>query len=159
MESLTAKLLEMGVGVQESDDSIRVHTFRGQRAVNVKTQEYPGFPTDLQQPMSAMLTMAKGTSVVNETIFENRFKHLSEIARMGAHIRILDQIAIIDGVSELFGAPVTASDLRAGAALVVAGLMAKGTTEIYEPGFITRGYERLEEKLRSLGADIRRERI
>ncbi len=159
MESLTAKLLEMGVGVKETDDTIRVHTFRGQRAVNVKTQEYPGFPTDLQQPMSAMLTMAKGTSVVNETIFENRFKHLPEIARMGAHIRILDQTAIIDGVSELFGAPVTATDLRAGAALVVAGLMAKGTTEIYEPGFITRGYERLEEKLRSLGADIRRERI
>ncbi|MBQ8137350.1 MAG: UDP-N-acetylglucosamine 1-carboxyvinyltransferase [Clostridia bacterium] len=159
MESLTAKLLEMGVGVMESDDSIRVRTIGGHRAVNVKTQEYPGFPTDLQQPMSAMLTRAKGTSVVTETIFENRFKHLPEIARMGANIRILDQTAIIEGVTELYGAPVTATDLRAGAALVVAGLMAKGTTEIYEPGFITRGYERLEEKLRGLGADIRRERI
>ena len=159
MESLTAKLLEMGVAVSESDDAIRVRTIGGHRAVNVKTQEYPGFPTDLQQPISALLTRAKGTSVVTETIFENRFKHLPEIARMGANIRILDQSAIIDGVTELYGAPVTATDLRAGAALVVAGLMAKGTTEIYEPGYITRGYERLEEKLRSLGADIRRERI
>ena len=159
MESLTAKLLEMGVSVSESDDAIRVRVLRGHRAVNVKTQEYPGFPTDLQQPMSAMLTMAKGRSVVNESIFENRFKHLREMMRMGAQVTILDQTAIIDGVSELYGSPVTATDLRAGAALVVAGLMAHGNTEIYEPGFITRGYERLEEKLRSLGADIRRERI
>ncbi len=159
MESLTAKLLEMGVLVSESDDAIRVRTVGGHRAVNIKTQEYPGFPTDLQQPMSAMLTMAKGTSIVNETIFETRFKHLPEIARMGAHVRILDQTAVIEGVSELYGAPVTATDLRAGAALVVAGLMARGTTEIFEPGFIARGYEHLEEKLTALGAQIRREYV
>jgi len=159
MEALTAKLLEMGVMVSEMDDAIRVRTVGAHRAVNVKTQEYPGFPTDLQQPMSAMLCLAKGTSIINETIFETRLKHLNEIARMGARVRILDQTAIIDGVDELYGAPVTCTDLRAGAALVVAGLMAKGTTEIYEPSFIARGYEHIEEKLRSLGADIRRESL
>ena len=159
MESLTAKLLEMGVAVTDMDDSIRIRTVAGHRAINVKTQEYPGFPTDLQQPLSAMLTMAKGTSIVNETIFENRFKHLTEIARMGAQVRILEQTAVIEGVPELIAAPVTATDLRAGAALVVAGLMAQGVTEIYEPVYITRGYEHLEEKLRAMGAHIWREAI
>ena len=157
MESLTAKLLEMGVAVSDMDDAIRVRTVRGHRAVNIKTQEYPGFPTDLQQPMSALLTRANGDSIVIETIFESRFKHLNEMQRMGARVRILDQTAIIEGVSELYGAPVTATDLRAGAALVIAGLMANGTTEIYEPGYIERGYEHIEEKLRALGANIRRE--
>jgi len=147
------------VQVTDTDDAIRVRTVRGHRAVNIKTQEYPGFPTDLQQPMSALLTKAGGDSIVIETIFESRFKHLNEMRRMGARVQILDQTAIIEGVSELYGAPVTATDLRAGAALVVAGLMAKGTTEIYEPGFIERGYEHIEEKLRSLGADIRREPV
>lgn len=159
MEALTAKLLEMGVQVSEMDDAIRVRTARGHRAVNIKTQEYPGFPTDLQQPMSAMLTRANGDSIVIETIFESRFKHLIEMQRMGARVRILDQTAIIEGVPELYGAPVTATDLRAGAALVIAGLMAKGVTEIYEPAFIERGYEHIEEKLRALGADIRREPV
>jgi UDP-N-acetylglucosamine 1-carboxyvinyltransferase len=107
--------------------------------------------------MSALLTRASGDSIVIETIFESRFKHLNEMQRMGARVRILDQTAIIEGVSELYGAPVTATDLRAGAALVIAGLMANGTTEIYEPGFIERGYEHIEEKLRALGANIRRE--
>ncbi len=157
MDALTAKLLEMGVSVSDMDDAIRVRTARGHRAVNVKTQEYPGFPTDLQQPMSALLTRASGHSVVIETIFESRFKHLMEMQRMGAHVRILEQTALIEGVPELYGAPVTATDLRAGAALVIAGLMANGTTEIYEPGYIERGYEHIEEKLRSLGANIRRE--
>ena len=157
MEALTAKLLEMGVQVSDTDDAIRVRTIRGHRAVNFKTQEYPGFPTDLQQPMSAMLTKASGDSVVIETIFESRFKHLIELQRMGARVRILDQTAIIEGVPELYGAPITATDLRAGAALVVAGLMAKGVTEIFEPAYIERGYEHIEEKLQALGADIRRE--
>ena len=159
MEALTAKLLEMGVSVTDMDDAIRVRPVRAHRAVNIKTQEYPGFPTDLQQPMSALLCKAQGDSIVIETIFESRFKHLSEMRRMGARVRLLDQTAIIEGVPELYGAPVTATDLRAGAALVVAGLMAKGTTEIYEPGFIERGYEHIEDKLRSLGANIRREPI
>ncbi len=157
MEALTAKLLEMGVAVSDMDDAIRVRTVRAHRAVNIKTQEYPGFPTDLQQPMSAMLTKASGDSIVIETIFEARFKHLMEMRRMGARVRILEQTALIEGVDELYGAPVTATDLRAGAALVIAGLMANGTTEIYEPGFIERGYEHIEDKLRKLGAEVRRE--
>jgi UDP-N-acetylglucosamine 1-carboxyvinyltransferase len=156
MEALTAKLLEMGIHVSFSDDDIRVKMLHGHRAVNIKTQEYPGFPTDLQQPMSALLTRASGDSIVIETIFESRFKHLNEMRRMGAKVRLLDRSAIIEGVTELYCAPVTVTDLRAGAALVVAGLMAKGVTELHEPGFIARGYEHLEDKLRSLGAEIRR---
>ena len=109
--------------------------------------------------MSALLCMAQGNSRIHETIFESRFKHLAEMQRMGAHVQIDGQKAFIEGVPELHGAPVTVTDLRAGAALVVAGLMATGTTEIYEPGLIERGYEHLEEKLRSLGADIRREPV
>ena len=159
MEALTAKLLEMGVCVTENDDSIRVRPRGDQRAVNIKTQVYPGFPTDLQQPMTALLCMAKGTSTMCETIFEQRFKYLDELKRMGAKFKLVDNTAIIEGVSELYGAPVTVTDLRAGAALVVAGLMAKGVTEIYETSYIDRGYERIEEKLRQLGADIRREPI
>ena len=159
MEALTAKLLEIGVKVTDDDDAIRVRTIGPHRAVNIKTQEYPGFPTDLQQPISALLTTARGTSIIQETIFEQRFKHLDEIARMGATIQVVDRTAIINGTTELYGAPVTATDLRAGAALVVAGLMAKGVTEIYEPEYIDRGYEHIEQKLRSLGAEIRREPI
>lgn len=157
MDALSAKLLEMGVKVTDSDDAIRVHVVGPRRAINVKTQVYPGFPTDLQQPMSALLTTAKGTSLVTETIFEQRFRHLDEIRRMGAHVRVMDRTAIIEGVPELYGAPMTASDLRAGAALIVAALMARGTSEIYEPQYIDRGYEHIEDKLRSLGAEIRRE--
>ncbi len=158
MEALTAKLLEMGARVTDSDDAIRVRSNGQHRAVNIKTQVYPGFPTDLQQPMSALLTTAKGTSIIQETIYESRLKHLSEIARMGAQVRIVDRTAIIDGVTDLYGGPITATDLRAGAALVIAGLMAKGTTEIYEPHYIDRGYENIEQKLRSLGAVITREK-
>ena len=157
MEALTAKLLEMGVRVTENDDSIRVCPRIEQRAVNVKTLEYPGFPTDLQQPMCALLCMASGTSTITETIFEHRFKYLDELRRMGARIRLVDSTAIVDGVPELFGAPVNCTDLRSGAAMIVAGLMATGVTEIYETSYIDRGYERIEDKLRALGADIRRE--
>ena len=157
MDSLSAKLLEMGVKVTDYDDAIRVRAVSQKRAINIKTQVYPGFPTDLQQPMSALLTTVPGTSIVQETIFEQRFRHLDEIRRMGAHVRVMDRTAIIEGVQDLYGAPVTATDLRAGAALIIAGLMARGVTEIYEPGYIDRGYEHIEEKLRSLGADIRRE--
>ena len=159
MEALSAKLLEMGIRVTDSDDSIRVRSLGAHRAVNIKTQVYPGFPTDLQQPFAALLTTAKGTSSVTETIFENRFKNLEEIRCMGANIRIVGRTALIDGVTQLQGAPVICTDLRAGAALVVAGLMAQGVTEIYEPNYIDRGYEHIEKKLRSLGANIFRERI
>ena len=154
MEALTAKLLEMGVQVDEEDDCIRVRSNGKFRAVNVKTQGYPGFPTDLQQPLSALLTVAEGTSVVTETIFENRFGFLNELGRMGANTRVLDKSAMITGVERLYGARVDALDLRAGAAMVIAGLMAKGMTEIGGVEFILRGYEKIDEKLRALGADI-----
>ena len=159
MDALSAKLLEMGVKVTDYDDAIRVHVVGPRRAINVKTQVYPGFPTDLQQPMSALLTTARGTSIVTETIFESRFRHLDEIRRMGARVRVVERTAIIEGVQELYGAPMTATDLRAGAALIIAGLMARGTTEIYEPEYIDRGYEHIEDKLRSLGAEISRETV
>lgn len=129
MEALSAKLLEMGIRVTDDDDAIRVRCANtALRSVNFKTQVYPGFPTDLQQPMSALLTTAKGTSIIQETIFENRFRHLDELARMGAKVRVMDRTAIIEGVPQLYGAPVTTTDLRAGAALLVAGLMARGVT-------------------------------
>ena len=156
MEALTAKLLEMGARVYERDDSIRVKSIGAHRAVSFKTQVYPGFPTDLQQPMSALLCTATGTSTVVENIFESRFRHLAEMERMGARVRIYEQSAVIEGVPQLHGAAVEATDLRAGAALVVAGLMAQGTTEIYNTHFIDRGYENLEEKFSSLGAQIAR---
>jgi len=156
MEALTAKLLEMGAKVDERDDAIRVRSIGAHRAITFKTQVYPGFPTDLQQPMSALLCTATGTSTVVENIFESRFRHLSEMERMGARVRIYEQTAIIEGVPQLHGAAVDATDLRAGAALVVAGLMAQGTTEIYNTHYIDRGYEHLEQKFASLGAKITR---
>ena len=156
MEALTAKLLEMGAKVDERDDSIRVRSLGAHRAVTFKTQVYPGFPTDLQQPMSALLCTATGTSTVVENIFESRFRHLAEMERMGARVRIFEQTAVIEGVPQLHGAAVEATDLRAGAALVVAGLMAQGTTEISNTHYIDRGYEHLETKLSSLGAKISR---
>ncbi|NLD52272.1 MAG: UDP-N-acetylglucosamine 1-carboxyvinyltransferase [Clostridiales bacterium] len=159
MEALTAKLLEMGVSVTSQDDVINVRIKRGHRPIRLSTQEYPGFPTDLQQPMSALLTRAGGHSEVNENIFDNRFKHLDEMRRMGAKVIISGRTAYIEGVPQLRGAPVTATDLRGGAALVIAGLMASGVTEVYNPEFIARGYERLEDKLSALGADIHRERV
>ena len=158
MEALTAKLLEMGAKVDERDDSIRVRSLGAHRAVTFKTQVYPGFPTDLQQPMSALLCTATGTSTVVENIFESRFRHLAEMERMGARVRIYEQTAVIEGVPQLHAAAVEATDLRAGAALVVAGLMAQGTTEISNTCFIDRGYEHLETKLSGLGAKIWRVR-
>ncbi|MBR1408156.1 MAG: UDP-N-acetylglucosamine 1-carboxyvinyltransferase [Clostridia bacterium] len=156
MEALTAKLLEMGARVEERDDAIRVRSLGAHRGVSFKTQVYPGFPTDLQQPMSALLCTAMGTSTIVENIFESRFRHLYEMERMGANVRIYEQTAVIQGIPQLHAAAVEASDLRAGAALVIAGLMAQGTTEIYNTHFIDRGYEHLEEKLNSLGAKISR---
>ena len=156
MDALSAKLLEMGVSVDEGDESIRVSCKRRPNHVNIKTLPYPGFPTDLQQPISVLLSTAKGTSVVNESIFESRFNHIKEIRRMGANVTINDQTAVIEGVDSLTGASVRASDLRAGAALIIAGLMADGTTEIYRIEYIERGYDHIENKLISLGADIKR---
>ena len=126
------------------------------KGVNIKTLPYPGFPTDVQQPMSTLLTMAKGRSIVNESIYESRFKHIDELKKMGANVKIEGRIAIIDGVEKLSGASVKATDLRAGAALVIAGLAAKGKTEVEGIEHIDRGYLYIEEKFKALGADINR---
>ena len=156
MDALTAKLLEMGVEVEEGDDSLRVRCTKRPRRVSIKTLPYPGFPTDLQQPATVLLSTAEGTSVIVENIFESRFKHIDEIRRMGANVTIDDRVAVVEGVEKLTGAPVRASDLRAGAALIVAGLMADGVTEITNIKYIDRGYDHIEKKLIALGADISR---
>ncbi len=157
MESLSAKLEEMGIGVERYDEAI--HIFEKNRefkATNVKTQPHPGFPTDLQPQMATLLSVAKGTSIVTENVWDNRFKYAAELNRMGASISVDGRIATIEGCPYLTGAPVSATDLRAGAALVIAGLMAQGVTEIYNLKYIDRGYEKFEDKLRQLGAQITR---
>ena len=154
MEALSAKLLEMGVFVDDEDDRIHVRYEGVLRPINVKTQVYPGFPTDLQQPMTAMLTIASGTSVVTENLFESRFRFVDELRRMGANVRVVDRVAIVEGVNKLVGCPITTTDLRAGAAMIVAGLIAEGTTVIGATQFIRRGYENIDVKLRQLGAKV-----
>ena len=154
MESLTAKLREMGVEVIEEKDTVRVKGKNELESVNIKTLPYPGFPTDLQQPMTALLTVANGISIINEDIFEGRFKFTKELVKMGANIKVDDTTAVVEGVKELKGTTVIGTDLRAGAALIVAGLMAKGQTEIEDAYHIYRGYEKIEEKLKKLGAKI-----
>ncbi|MBX5476477.1 MAG: UDP-N-acetylglucosamine 1-carboxyvinyltransferase [Clostridia bacterium] len=156
LEPIIAKLQEAGAHVEHDADCIRVRGDRRLRAVRVKTLPYPGFPTDAQQPMTALLSTAEGTSTVTETIFEARFKYVDELKRMGARIRVEGRTAVIEGVERLSGAPVQATDLRAGAALVVAGLMAEGCTEVTGIKHLDRGYERMEDKLRGLGARIER---
>jgi UDP-N-acetylglucosamine 1-carboxyvinyltransferase len=159
VESLTAKLREMGVRVETSDDQILVAGTKELKAVDIKTLVYPGFPTDLQQPFTALLTKANGTSVVTDTIYCSRFKHIDELRRMSANIKVEGRSAIVTGPTQLQGAKVKASDLRAGAALVVAGLMAEGITEITGLEHIDRGYCNLVEKLNGLGATIWREKM
>ncbi|HHV64854.1 MAG TPA: UDP-N-acetylglucosamine 1-carboxyvinyltransferase [Peptococcaceae bacterium] len=154
LKPLLAKLDEAGVIYREEDDGIRVIGKGCYNAVDIKTQVHPGFPTDLQAPILAMLTKAKGTAVVTETVFENRFMHVDELKRMGADIKIEGRSAIVQGVENLYAAPVVASDLRAGAALVLAALTANGTSEIREIHHIERGYENLDLKLQNLGAEI-----
>ena len=156
LESISAKLIEMGAIVEDGDDSVRVTVDNELRGVNVKTAPYPGFPTDVQQPMSVLLSITKGRSLVTESIWENRHKHTDELKKMGAMIKVEGRTAIIDGVEKLEGAKVIATDLRAGAAMVIAGLIANGETEIVDIEHIDRGYTHIEEKFRSLGADIRR---
>jgi len=156
IESTVSKLDEAGVEVSFEDHSVRVKSIGRVKSVDIKTHPYPGFPTDMQPQISALLALAEGTSVVTESIFENRFMHVHELRRMGAHIKLEDKSAIIEGVSELSGAPVRASDLRAGAALILAGLAAEGETYVEDTErFIERGYDGLTKKLNSLGADIK----
>ena len=154
LESISAKLLEMGNTIYEYDEAVRVIGSQHQRATDVKTLPYPGFPTDMQPQISVTLALASGTSVVTESIFENRFKYVDELARMGSSIKVEGNVSVIDGVPNFTGASVNALDLRAGAALVIAGLSAEGITVVNEIGFIQRGYEHFEQKLQKLGAQI-----
>ncbi|MEY8354182.1 UDP-N-acetylglucosamine 1-carboxyvinyltransferase [Lachnospiraceae bacterium 54-53] len=154
LEAISAKLLEMGCEVVEFDDAVRVVGKPSQRHTDIKTLPYPGFPTDMQPQMTVTLALAGGTSVVTESIFENRFRYVDELSRMGANVKVEGNVAVIDGVSGFTGAFVNAPDLRAGAALVIAGLAADGYTVVDEIGFIQRGYECFEEKLQGLGAII-----
>ncbi len=156
LKPMIAKLKECGVEVIENGDQVRVIAKNGLKASDVKTLPYPGFPTDMQSQFMAMLSVAEGTSVIIETVFENRFMHVSELNRMGANIKIEGHSAVVQGVKSLEGAQVNATDLRAGAALILAGLVAEGTTEIGGVHHIDRGYVGIEDKLRSLGADITR---
>lgn len=158
LDSIAAKLIEMGVEVQFNGDFVRVISRVRPKSVDIKTLPYPGFPTDLQQPITSMLTQAGGISMITESIWEGRFRHVDELKRMGADIKVEGRVAVIEGVKSLSGSKVNATDLRAGAALVIAGLMAKGETEIYNLFHLDRGYENLEGKFASLGADIRRVR-
>ena len=154
LESITAKLAKIGVNVEEFDESIRISVDGPLVKASVKTMPHPGFPTDMQPQISTLLCLAEGTSIVTDGIFDNRFRYVNELRRMGADISVDGKVAVIEGVGQLMGAPVTAPDLRAGAALVIAGLAAKGVTEIEDIYHIERGYENFEEKLRGIGADI-----
>ncbi len=156
MESLSAKLIEMNVKIEEDEDWIRVIGNNPIQKANIKTLPYPGFPTDLHPPTTVLLCLAEGTSTITEGIWDLRFQYVDELKRMGAKIKVEGRMAVIEGGSKLSGAPIKATDLRAGAAMVVAGLVAEGKTVVHDIKYIDRGYENFEEKLRSLGADIER---
>ena len=154
LECLTAKIIEIGGQVEEDGDTIHVWCDKRPQKANIKTLPYPGFPTDLQPQMGVALALAEGTSIINESIWESRFQYTNELNKMGAKISPQGKTAIFEGVEKLSGAPVYATDLRAGAALIIAGIVAEGTTELYNLSHIDRGYENIEEKFRNLGADI-----
>ena len=156
MDSVTAKLAEMGCDIIEKDDSIRVIAKRPLSAVNIKTLYYPGFPTDLQPQMTSLLSCAEGTSFVTETVFPSRFQYVDQIVRLGVKIKIDGRMAVVEGPSRLTGAEVMATDLRAGASLIIAALAAQGVTKIYNVKYIDRGYEDIVTKLSGLGASIQR---
>ncbi len=154
LEAITSKLMEMGCEVSEFDDAVRVVAKHRMNQTKVKTLPYPGFPTDMQPQIAVALALANGTSIVTESIFENRFKYMDELARMGANVKVEGNIAVIDGVKRFTGAEVSAPDLRAGAALVLAGLAADGCSVVEDVEYIMRGYENFEGKLHELGAEI-----
>ena len=156
LKSLLEKLKQCGCKIKIENNSISLKAPMALKAINIETQPYPGFPTDLQSIIVATLIKANGISNVTENIFENRFKYVKELNKMGAKITAQGKSAFFEGVKELKGAPVYASDLRAGAALIVAGIIAKGTTDIYNLEYIDRGYENIEQKFRDLGAKIKR---
>ena len=155
MDCITAKLQECGVEVEELDDTLLVRRTGPIQKTNVKTMPYPGFPTDMQPQITAVLSLAQGTSLVTESVWNNRYRYVDELKRMGDSIQVDDRTAVVEGVDHLTGAPIQACDLRAGAALVIAALAAQGVSEISCVQYIERGYENLVEKLRALGADIR----
>ena len=156
LEPLTAKIIEIGGNVEDNGDSIRVWYSKRPNKATIKTLPYPGFPTDLQPQMGVVLSTANGTSIINESIWESRFQYTAELNKMGAKITAQGKSAIFEGVDELFGAPVYSTDLRAGAALIVAGVSANGVTEVYNLEHIDRGFENIEEKFRKIGANIER---
>lgn len=156
LESIIAKVIEMGGNVDSNGDKLRVWCNKRPSKATIKTLPYPGFPTDLQPQVGVVLALADGTSIVNESIWESRFQYTDELNNMGAKITVHGTSAIFEGVKSLSGSPVYASDLRAGAALIIAGTAASGTTEIYNVSHIDRGYEKIEEKFKQLGAKIER---
>ena len=158
LESISAKLEEMGAEIREYDEAVYVGRTGPLNKVNIKTMPHPGFPTDMHPQIAAVLSVANGTSIINESVWENRFKYVDELKRFGANIQVDGKIAVIEGVEKLKAAPVRATDLRAGAAMIIAGLMAEGTTEITHIHHIERGYENIIEKLQALGADIHLEK-
>jgi UDP-N-acetylglucosamine 1-carboxyvinyltransferase len=156
LEAVLSKLEETGALVESEPDAMRITATGRSRAVNIRTQPFPGFATDMQAQMMALMAVAEGRSVITEAVFENRFMHVNELLRLGADITVSGSTAVVQGVPELFGAPVMATDLRASASLVLAGLAARGTTVLSRVYHLDRGYEAIEDKLRALGADIRR---
>lgn len=156
MDSLTAKLIEMGAEVEQENDTIRVTCNKRLEATTITTLPYPGFPTDLQSPMGVLLSIADGTGIINESVWESRFQYTDELNKLGADISVANRTAVFNGVEKLYGAPIYASDLRAGAALIIAALVATGYSELYNIHYIDRGYERIEEKFKKLGARIER---
>jgi len=159
LESITAKLEECGIEVIENDDSVRVVSHGRPTRCNLKTMPHPGFPTDMQPQMAVLLTIAQGTSIISESVWDNRFKYAEQLIRMGASIQVDGKVAVIEGVEQLKGAPIKADDLRAGAAMIIAGLAATGKSEIENVIYIDRGYENIVEKLNAMGADIQRVKV
>ncbi len=161
LEIISAKLIEAGVTVTDDIDSVHVRVDENAKLkrINFIALPYPGFPTDLQPQLVSFLSTVNGTSTAREGVWDNRFRYINELKRMGANIRVEGQLAIIDGVNKLFGAQVKATDLRAGAAMIIAGLMADGTTEIRDIYHIDRGYENFEEKFINIGGDIQRVQV
>ena len=156
LESISAKLEEAGAEIIEYDDAVRVTRFKPLTKCNVKTMPHPGFPTDMQPQMAVLLAIAKGTSILSESVWDNRFQYVGQLLRMGANIQVDGKIAVIEGVDHLTGVKVKATDLRAGAAMIIAGLVAQGQTVVEKTQYVDRGYENIVEKLSALGADIRR---
>ncbi|MGZ8406165.1 MAG: UDP-N-acetylglucosamine 1-carboxyvinyltransferase, partial [Nitrospira sp.] len=158
LEAVLMKLREVGADVEEGNDHVRLTMPDKLRGTDIRTLPFPGFPTDMQAQMVALLSLAEGTSVVTETVFESRFMHVEELRRMGANIRVEGNRLVVTGCKQLTGAPVMASDLRASAGLIVAGLAAEGVTQVHRVYHLDRGYERIEEKLGALGAEVQRQK-